>query len=252
MAGGRKPVIGFIVAAVLGALDWIEEWSRQLLSRWLDLKDQVGDLEMVFGFPSWIVGFTVLFALFWIWTLEYVVRLKRQLNPNIAISFEGKSPWVHQLRATTHAKNDSTRSVETQSIFVRFKVENTTVGTVVRGCEAFLAAVFEKNEDGEFSQISSGDSLRLPWSAKPQDKIHSEIAIPYGVDQFCDLLSTDAEHNTLFIKWDVHLNINKDIVSAPGVYRFDVIAISASGGPVNKSIYLDWPGQWNQIKIWTE
>lgn len=249
-AGVRKYIIAAFLATVIGALDRVEEWARQLLSRWMDVSVQVGDLEMVFGFPSWIVGLTVLFAMFWIWTLEYVVRLKRQLDPSIKITFEGKPPWVHPLKATTQSKHDSSKLVEAQSTFVRFKVENTTPDSVARGCEAFLAAVFRKNESGEFSQISSGDSLRLRWSAKPQDKIYGEIAIPHGVNQFCDLLSTDAEHNTILIKWDVSLSINRDIVSAPGIYRFDVIAVSANGGPVDKSIYSDWPGQWDQIKTW--
>ena len=103
-AGVRKYVIGVIIAAILGAIDWIEAWARELFANWLALKTQAGDLEMVFGFPSWIVGLTVLFALLWWWMLEYTVRLRRRLNPGISITFEGTAPWAHPVRARTPSR----------------------------------------------------------------------------------------------------------------------------------------------------
>ena len=251
-AGVRKYVLGAIIATVFGALDWIERWAQELLARWFVLETRPEDVGMVFGFPSWIIGVTVAFALLWWWTLEYAVRLRRRLNPSIVVTFTEAAPWVRPSPANTHSRDDPQRIVSTDSIFVRFKVENTTPGTVVRGCEAFLMGVFRENSSGNFVEVSSGDSLRLPWASRPKDKIHGEISIPYGLNVFCDLLSVDAEHNSVFVKWDVHLNVNLNICSMLGVYRFDVLVISANGGPVTKQIFLNWQGQWNTIKTWAE
>lgn len=251
-AGVRKYVIGVIIAAILGAMDWIEKWAQGLFADWLALKTQVKDLEMVFGFPSWVVGLTVLFALLWWWMLEYAVRLRRQLNPEIAITFEGTDPWVHPVLARTPSRDDPNTAVETTAIFVRFQVKNTTLGTVVRSCEAYLSSVWWKSGSGDFVKVSSGDSMRLRWAAQPPQLSFGAISIPYGVDVFCDLLSVDEEHGQILIKWIVELNANAGIFGRIGTYRFDVVAISRDGGPVNQSIYVDWQGQWDQIRTWAD
>lgn len=249
-AGPRKYVIGLIFTAAVAGIDRIEEFARWAVSEWLEFPLQATEPTVIFGFPSWIVGLTVAFALLWWWTLEYAVRLRRRLRPGISITFEGKEPWVHPVPANTPSRDDPERIVRTQSIFVRYKVENTTPGTVVRGCEAFLSKVSKRNDSGEFIQVSSGDSLRLRWSAKPENISFGKISIPYGINVFCDLLSVDEEHNSVLVKWEVPLNINQGIFSEPAVYRFDVLAISENGGPVTSSIYLDWGGEWASIRTW--
>lgn len=136
--------------------------------------------------------------------------------------------------------------------FVRFKVENTTPDTVVRGCECYLASIWRRVGEADFQQVSSGDSLRLPWAARPRDRLHSPLSIPYSLDVFCDLLFVDEINRAIAPQWDVHLNANFGILEQHGTYRFDVIVISEKGGPVSKSIYLEWTGEWDNLRTWAD
>lgn len=249
-AGIRWYVLAIIVSGIVGRLDWLEEEGRQLFSLWLGVHVSEGDPTMIFGFPSWIVGLTVLFALLFLIVLQYAVRLDRKQNPGIKITFEDRRPWVRDVQTIMPSKADPNVGIKKPARWVRVKVENATPDTVVRGCEAYLERIMKEAGSGEFIEVTSGDSFRLPWSARPQDKIHAAISIPHGVHTFCDLLSVDGEWNELFVKWDVSLHANEGVVSDHGVYRFDVTVISERGGPVKESIFVEWKGVWDQIRCW--
>ena len=229
------PLFGTIV----GGGDWLLSRSEgPMISAWL-------------GTSPIVLGILAALGLAFIWLLQHTVRIQKQIDPEIRITFGGEPPWVHRVPASIDL-GEPKGIVRTEAIYVRFKVENVTPKSVVRGCEAFLVKVCQRNQSGEFIEVSSGDSFKLPWAAKPRDKLHAAIPIPYSVNTFCDLLFVDKIKNRISVQWDVHLNLNLEIFSAIGVYRFDVLVISERGGPVTKSIYLDWPGQWDQIRTWVE
>jgi hypothetical protein len=73
-AGIRWYVFGLLVTIAVVRIDNIYKWFIKSFNIQLE-----GD-PMMFGFPSWILGFSVaLLFLFW-WVLEYAVELRRQIK----------------------------------------------------------------------------------------------------------------------------------------------------------------------------
>lgn len=77
--GSYYPIIGLVIAAVIGRLDW-------LYRKWLEAFQPQGappDTEgtsMIFGFPSWILGITFAFGWFLSFMWRRVVHLNRQIR----------------------------------------------------------------------------------------------------------------------------------------------------------------------------
>jgi hypothetical protein len=74
--------------------------------------------------------------------------------------------------------------------------------------------------------------------------------IPFNTKIFADLLSVDAEHNQIFVKWEQNLLAHQNLFERNGQYKFDVLATSNIGKPATAQIGVEWNGAWDQIKAW--
>jgi len=79
-AGVRRYLLGGIVAAAVGLIDSFEAGLQWAWPYFSDAPAPEWEPDMILGFPSWIVGITVLFALLWWFALSYAVRLRRQIR----------------------------------------------------------------------------------------------------------------------------------------------------------------------------
>jgi len=239
-AGPRKYVIGTVIAAIIFAIDWIEDQAQSLVARWLSLDVEAGGPEMILGAPSWIVGLTVLFALFWWWMLEYAVRLRRQLAPKLSLSFDengGRTITPEKQKNETGATVD-----EWQTLYLRVCATALSTKTV-ENCSAYLVSIEKQDNAGVFHKTHFTDPMQLPWS---HIGIH-EINIPARVPHYIDVLRVSDRRQRLDFAapWPLTL---RGFFKDHTTYKL-VVRVSGAGITKSKTLSVSWNGKWDELTV---
>ncbi len=168
-AGPRWFVLTVIVATIVGRIDWLEENFRELFSGWLGLRLPDGDQTMIFGFPSWIVGLTVLFAFLAVIFLNHARRLKRQLTPKLETVFDPESGGVS---VTTMTNSQTGELIDTVK-YVRLAVNSASLKSVPE-CVASLVKIERRLDLARTETLWDQDALPLEWSVTGgyETKVH--------------------------------------------------------------------------------
>ena len=81
VAGPRRYMLLGLVSAVLFAADWLTRKVGQLLAKWMVLPvPKSEEPGMVFGFPSWGLGVTVIFFFYTWWFLDHLVERNKRIS----------------------------------------------------------------------------------------------------------------------------------------------------------------------------
>ena len=114
---------------------------------------------MIFGFPSWIIGVTVVFAILFWWTLEFAVRLRYRLKPKFSVSYDNES-W--SFRKPIRLTSDVGKTFE-RGISIRAQIQCES-GTAIEQCSGVLTKIEYKPVGGDFSEIPIYEPNKLPWA----------------------------------------------------------------------------------------
>lgn len=233
----RRYIIGIIVATIVGAIDWIEEWTRDLIVKWLSLQPRVEGVETVLGFPSWIVGFAVLFALLFWWMLDYAVSLRRLLRPRIEPLFEPENGGISETILT----NAETGEYVDDCKYVRLAV-NTSSERSVNECVANIVKIERRTISGRTEVIWDQDALPLQWSM-----IHTyETKIHYLTKRFVDIAYIQKKVGQL--QWlTIIPNRLKPRIEKEGVFLLTVV-VTGDGISKKTRIEIETDGTFDGLK----
>lgn len=244
-AGVRKYVAGAILSAIVGFIDQIESTAKWILLEWLGISPPAEKAGMIFGFPSWIVGITVFLGLLFWWTLEYAVKLRRELTPKFSLTFDADRGCL----VTTPVKYrnpDGTFRDESEMVSIRGLV-TVTSKKGVENCRAYVSSVKKKDrETGVFVDTPYIDDLSMPWAISNKE----EISIPYGIKKYFGILTTDKNKNDL--EWPasvVHSLRHRDLFKDHTIYRLNLV-VAGDGVTEELAIDVDWRGVWDGVKAW--
>lgn len=134
--GPRLTVFGVLLASAVGAIDHLEDAYRWAVARLTGVPQPADDLGMIFGFPSWIVGALVAVVLLFGTTLQYAVKLRRRLDPKIAIEFVPGDPEFEE----TEPKSTMMLAKRT----FRLRVRNLCAETV-KDCSLRMVRMIDAN-----------------------------------------------------------------------------------------------------------
>lgn len=241
-AGVRKYVIGVIIATILGAVDWLEEQGRDLFARWFHLASAPEDIDMVFGFPSWIVGFTVLFFLLFLWMLEYATKLRLRLKPKFSVSYSNESGAYRKPVLWGNTKSPT----RTKGISVRLRIDCDS-GIDVEQCSGYLTKVEFRRGLGEFTEIPIYEPNQLPWALQVGEYL--PVSVFPGVRKYLgvcgsregrDYFEYRPSRRSLAVS-----NEFKDV----GEYRFYVDVVARNCSPVSVELLIKWNGKWDEIQV---
>lgn len=176
-----------------------------------------------------------------------------------ALTFEPKDPWVKYIpNARTQPRSNPDpllphdQWVETKSKWYRVLPQNSKPGTVVRGVRLFLSNV-ETMRDAVFA--GSGFGSQRPVRFANDDVSPFEPRdIHYGENHYVDVLSIDAEHEKIFVKWPAMPRWleYEHIFDAAGVYRLTIIATASDGTGDKLLLVLLWLGRWDTAEMWVD
>lgn len=242
VAGPRKYIISLLVAAIVAGIDRIEELARWAMSKWLALTPPAPEPTMIFGFPSWIVGIAVLFALLWWWTLEYAVRLRRQLKPKFSVSYDDTSLSFRKPIILKY--NDKAR---TNGISIRLKIECVS-GVDIEQCSGHLTKIEFRITGGAFSEIPIYEPNRLSWALERDE--FAPVSVFSGVPKYLGICLAREDTNNFQFRTNVRSFVAPYEFDSIGEYKFYVSVVARHCSPVSAVTCVQWNGQWNEIKAW--
>lgn len=139
------------------------------------------------------------------------------------------------------------RMQRSDSIWVRVLVRNDKKKAVARGCRAYLSDIRWRINDGEEVSMPIGDTLPLIWSNTDRSIV---IDIPYGINQFVDILAIFGDSPTIVIpqtnptKFQIPWFDHQEI-------RFTVTVTTENRAPVDisGSVFKPTGSTWESVKI---
>ena len=237
IVGHRKYVLGAIFAAIITFFDQIQAGVRWALLRWLQIYSPPRGDDMIFGFPSWILGITAFLGLLFWWTLEYALRQHRQLTPRVSLTFDSDKGCV-RISPIKHLNQDGTLRDENEVLTICGLVTTESKKTVER-CTAYVTNVKKKNPNtGIFNNTEYIDDLSLPWAITNQ----TEIDIPHGIRRYFGILSAEKGGTKLQwasgIVWSLR---HRTLFNDHTTYEID-LAVAGDGITKTLTIYVKWNG----------
>jgi hypothetical protein len=169
-AGIRWQVFGLLIAIAIARLDWFYRRSG-------------GVEDMIFGFPSWILGITVALALLFVWMLESNVQLRCQIK---VARLE-----IARLRLDgVRLRNAGRRTIDSATAWLRWQCD------VLDWNDRVVAAI---------AKINEGDAA---WFAVLDVVPESRVAPQAVSEEF------KAEYEKLFREHDFRVRRLGDMISA--------------------------------------
>jgi len=142
-----------------------------------------------------------------------------------------------------------------EAIYLRVRATNTS-STMAKRCRAYLVNIEELSaRTGQFEQTIHSDTLVLFWSCKrTRDENLAPIDIPFGVNQYIDVLKTQSYGPTnMFIPClEFTPSRYMDMLSRVGTYRLTIMVTGDEVPPATIKIRFTWTGQWDDFTAATE
>jgi hypothetical protein len=193
--------------------------------------------------PNEIVGaFIGAFAAVLVLVLQGVAHWWRR--PVLHLDFRGGDPAY--TTSTVEGPHGQHHIVKNHARYLRLRVTNNGWG-VATGCRAYLVKV-EKWDDTQIPRATIYcDSLRLNWSAQTETDKAMPLAIPRGINQFVDLLSTRETSTDFRMEMPFGLRRYYALFREHGTFRFTVLVAGDGVTPKTATLLFTWSGVWDQF-----
>ena len=226
--GAKRYMLLPLIAAVITFVDWVATRLAET------------GMEPLIGVPSWAVGIFAAVLLGGWWILEYAVKLQKQLNPKLRLSFKSDGPGL--VRTPEKKRDDEGSPIEEfEAIYIRVGVESAS-RQAVPDCTPMLVNITKK-VGGNFVPTAFTDPMELPWSLRGV----GAIQIPHDVTRYFDILRTTSKDGRLkFVSpWPLTL---RNFFDDNTTYRLRVVCVGAG---VSESLEIDvnWIGDWDRIDV---
>jgi len=238
----RRYVVGVIVAAVVSFIDQLQALAKWALAKWLNIHPPYEYDGMIFGFPSWMVGLTVLFALLFWWMLEYAVRLRKRLTPLLAISYDNSRADCNKFVYTS--SDNWTTQTHTRSI--RVCVECNSDVNVER-CSGFITQIEYRAHGGQFSEIPLYEPGYLQWALE-EPKEFEPVTVYPRVKRYLGVCYAKEGEGGFHIKTRARSSVTPPIYGDIGEYMAHIEIVAARCPPISVRFLITWNGKWNEIK----
>ena len=226
--GPKRYMLAPLFGAVVGFVDWV-------VTRLSD-----AGMGALIGVPSWAIGVLATLLLASWWLLEYIVRLRRKIAPQLKIGF---SETAGCLVSTPIKKIDAlgNKVDEWKSIYIRGMVEVES-GVEVRNCSAYLVEVTKKTNTGVYVGTQYIDDLQLAWS----NAGIREINIPTGIRRFFDIVNIDEREGKPRVAREWPLTL-RGLFDDPTAYRLKLVV---SGEGISKTMFIEfeWGPKIDQVQ----
>jgi hypothetical protein len=165
--------------------------------------------------------------------------------PVLALDFNPSDTY----QTRTYEGPPHSKVVTNRASYLRVGVTNSRKA-IAKSCRAYLIRVDKIDETGLFRDTIYCDSLRLTWSAQPEDSKHEPLDLPHGVRQFVDLLST-RDHSADF-RPELQINLRRygDLFKDHGTYKFTILVAADGAKPRRIAVAFQWTGKWDEYKAW--
>jgi hypothetical protein len=134
-----------------------------------------------------------------------------------------------------------------KDVYMKFRVQNTCLGTVARNCRAYLIGIHEVRGTEVMTQNLIPDSVQLPWEGGDFDPRNIPAAGPNDVhSQYGDIVHFSKREGDR--GWIFSVKPYLDRKDYQGVYQFKILII---GDNVDQSlgvINIEYRGEWKDAK----
>jgi hypothetical protein len=150
-------------------------------------------------------------------------RLEEERTPALRIIFEPRAPWVERVeKAVTQPRSNPAAPlsewVETDSRWFKPQIQNTSPVKTARQVRVYLTNV-EMMKNGKYEEVGFGTSQLLRWSNQKGGEFDPKDISHLARFQV-DVLSVDAEHQRIFVKWrPPEWQVNEKLFDAPSQDR---------------------------------
>ena len=201
-AGIRWEIIGILVAIFIGRVDW-------LYKQYLQFTNQPSkEDQMIFGFPSWILGLTVFLGFATIWLLEYSVKLRNQIKALTEPKIKIHDPFYW-----TEPKNALGKALRTY----RLRISNLS-GELIKHCQVKLIDMVNKNNE---PTREGGLSFKLSIE-NPPAVLNAPLTQSFNIAPFDSKVVDIVRFNET--KPDIHIHL-----------------CYATQGPIDLNVYTEVP-----------
>ena len=241
-AGIRKSIYLTIFAGAVGAIDRFADAARWALSRWLDVQPRTENPDMIFGFPSWIIGVTVVFAILFWWTLEFAVRLRNRLKPKFSVSYDNES---RSFRKPILLTSDGGKTFE-RGISIRAQIQCESA-TAIEQCSVHLTKIEYKPAGGNFSEIPIYEPNKLPWALEEPTEFNPVSVFP-RVPKYLGVCLSEETKNSFHFRTNVRSHVAPCELKDVGEYKFYVEVVAQHCASVSRIFLIQWNGKWDEIQ----
>jgi len=129
--------------------------------------------------------------------------------------------------------------------FFRIRISNS--GKIpIKNCDVRLEKIEKKGKSG-FTKVSGFSPIFLHWA---NDQTDASRDIHHDMDNYLDIVYTTNGQNLFFIfSKKKHIRAGSRLTWPVGEYRFYIKIIGDNIIPKDRVIYIDFNGQWNQLKM---
>jgi hypothetical protein len=130
------------------------------------------------------------------------------------------------------------------NIFVKFRVENSTMRHVAKNCRAYLVEVHKISNAKVISENLIPDTFQLPWAGHDFEARDMPAKVRYYVD-----LMRFSKHQPgwrFLTKPDLYSSL-RALADHRGTYRFTVVVAGDGATPQTAKICVDYNGDWHNV-----
>ena len=222
----------FLLPSTIGAAIGATDWLKPHLTRF-------SAMEEVIGIPSWVVGVLVFFLISAFQVLNYAIKLRRKITPNIQISFDPEGSIVETEQEIRSSQGPSRMC---NARYVRGLV-TTQAEVAVMDCSVYLTEVSQRTSSGAFERTKFLDGAPLLWATSESQY---NVKIAKGIRRYFDILHVNDDTNSLQLAMNATPFRLVDLFKMPGTFRLKVIAV-ADGAQAEAIFEFTKGDNWNDI-----